>query len=43
MYSDDVRMNAFLTEDHIMGVIVAANRFLLFRNCDGTEGEIPQK
>lgn len=34
-------MNTFLTEDHILGVIVAANRFLLFRNCDGKPGEIP--
>lgn len=41
MYEDNVRTNTFMTEDHIMGVIMAANKYLIYRDSDGKGGNVP--
>ena len=43
MYSEKQRCQNFLTEDHIMGVMQAANKYLLYRDAEGEPGiDIPQ-
>ena len=41
MYEDNVRTNTFMTEDHILGVITAANKYLIYRDSEGKGGNVP--